>query len=265
MSDPPTYLQEKNTHPRDSFISFEEGPHIYTVHGERGTYTSVTTWNHSHFSKFDSDKIINNILKSWKWDNDPEYKYYKKTSDEIKTMWEKNRDASAGSGTKMHYDIECFYNNMEVQNDSTEFQYFLKFQEDYKQLKPYRTEWMVFHEEMKLSGSIDMVFENPDGTLQIYDWKRCKSIEHESNFGKYATTDCISHFPDTNYWHYTLQLNIYKRILEEKYGKTVTDLYLVCLHPDNQYKTYDRILVQKIDKEIDELFELRRKEIENPK
>lgn len=265
MSEPPTYLQEKNAHPRDAFISFEEGPHIYTVHGARGTYTSVTTWNHSHFGKFDSDKIIGNILKSRKWDNDPEYKYYKKTSEEIKTMWEKNRDASAGSGTKMHYDIECFYNNMEIQNDSIEFQYFLKFQEDYKQLTPYRTEWMVFHEEMKLSGSIDMVFENPDGTLQIYDWKRCKSIEHESNFGKYATTDCISHFPDTNYWHYTLQLNIYKRILEEKYGKIVTDLYLVCLHPDNQYKTYDRILVQKIDKEIDALFELRRKEIENSK
>jgi hypothetical protein len=265
MGEPPTYLQEINTHPRDEFITFEEGPHIYTVNGERGTYTSVTTWNHSHFSKFESDKIIGRILKSSRWDSDPDYKYYRQSAEDIKTMWEKNRDSSAGSGTKMHYDIECFYNNMNVKNDSIEYQYFMKFHEDYKNLKPYRTEWMVFHEELKLSGSIDMIFENPDGTLQIYDWKRCKSIEHESLYGKYATTECISHFPDTNYWHYTLQLNIYRRILEEKYGKVVTDLYLVCLHPDNQYKTYDRILVQKIDKEIDALFELRRKQIETDK
>ena len=30
-------LSKKNAHPRDEFITFEEGPHIYTVCGERGT------------------------------------------------------------------------------------------------------------------------------------------------------------------------------------------------------------------------------------
>ena len=145
MGEPPTYLQEKNAHPRDEFITFEEGPHIYTVNGERGTYTSVTTWNHSHFSKFETDKIIGRILKSSRWDSDPEYKYYKQSAEDIKAMWEKNRDSSAGSGTKMHYDIECFYNNMDVKNDSIEYQYFMKFYEDYKHLKPYRTEWNTIH------------------------------------------------------------------------------------------------------------------------
>ena len=57
-----TYLATKNAHERDKFISFDEGPHIYTVKGEKG-YTSVTTWNHQHFSQFDSTKIINNIVK----------------------------------------------------------------------------------------------------------------------------------------------------------------------------------------------------------
>ena len=58
----PTYLAELHPHPRDKDISFEEGPHIYTVLGDRGGYTSVTTWNHHHFEKFDSNKIITNIL-----------------------------------------------------------------------------------------------------------------------------------------------------------------------------------------------------------
>jgi ATP-dependent exoDNAse (exonuclease V) beta subunit len=86
-------------------------------------------------------------------------------------------------------------------------------------LKPYRTEWTVYHEDLKLAGSIDMVYENPDGTLSIYDWKRSKDITRINNFNKYALTECISHMPDANFWHYSLQLNTYKAILEKNYGK----------------------------------------------
>ena len=254
------YLSIKNAHPRDENISFEEGPHIYTVMGERGTYTSVTTWNHHHFSQFDADKTIDNMMRGKNW-NDPNYKYYGMTREEIKAQWDKKRDSSAGSGTKMHYDIECYYNGMDVKNDSIEFQYFLKFVKDFPDLKPYRTEWMVYYEEMKLSGSIDMIFENPDGTIQIYDWKRCQEIVNESHFGNYAITSCISHLPDTNFWHYSLQLNTYKKILEDKYGKKVTGLYLVCIHPDNAYKSYERIQVPILEKEMTDLFNARFKEV----
>jgi len=120
---------------------------------------------------------------------------------------------------------------------------------------------MVFYEELRLSGSIDMIFENPDGTLQIYDWKRCKDIVNESGFGKYSKTACINHLPDTNFWHYALQLNMYKVILEHKYGKQVTGLYLVCLHPDNAYKSYERIQVPVLEKEMKDLLELRLAEV----
>lgn len=252
----PTYLAIQNPHPRDEHISFEEGPHIYTVLGDRGGYTSVTTWNHSHFSHFDADGTIDKMMKSKTW-NTPSHKYYGMTREEIKEQWNKNGQVSSGSGTKMHYDIECYYNKMEFQNDSIEFQYFMQFTKDFPDLTPYRTEWMIYHEDFKLSGSIDMIYENPDGTLQIYDWKRCKEIQHETNFGKYALTTCISHLPDTNFWHYALQLNTYKMILEQKYGKKVTGLYLMCLHPDNVYKTYERIQVPFLDKEIDNLMKYR--------
>jgi len=258
---PPDYLAKENAHPRDKFIEFDEGPHIYTVHGEQG-YTSVTTWNHSHFPHFDADGVINNMLKSKKM-KDPTYKYYGMNKENIKAMWSKKGELASGCGTKMHYDIECYYNYMEVENDSIEFEWFLKFDADFPDLKPYRTEWMIYYEELKLSGSIDMIFENPDGTIQIYDWKRCQEIVHENGFGQSAITPCISHLPNTNYWHYALQLNTYKTILEHKYGKKVTGLYLVCLHPDNPYKRYERIEIPFLDKEMKDLFELRRNQVES--
>jgi hypothetical protein len=139
-------------------------------------------------------------------------------------------------------------------------------------LKPYRTEWMVFHEEAQISGSIDMVYENIDPhtssssapaptTLSIYDWKRCKEITKTNRGGEFATNPIIEHFPDTNFWHYALQLNIYKYILQTKYDKTITDLYLIVLHPDA--KNYQRIKLPNIQAEVQELFDERIAKINN--
>jgi len=254
----PQYLSTINSHPRDERITFDEGPHIYTIKDDPSQYTSVTTWNHSHFEHFDADSIIHNMMNSKNWKNN---KYYGKTKEEILKIWDDNRDQASQAGTKLHYDIECYYNNCPNENQSIEYSYFEKFTEDYKHLKPYRTEWMVWHEDIKIAGSIDMVFEKEDGTLLIYDWKRCKDIIKTPSFNKYAITECISHLPDTNYWHYCLQLNVYKRILEEKYGKKVDGLFLVCLHPNNKNQSYLRIPCADLQSEVNDLFELRKQQI----
>ena len=88
---------------------------------------------------------------------------------------------------------------------------------------------MVWDTELKFAGSIDMIYRNPDGTLDIYDWKRAKEIQKNSHFNKWSTNPLISHLPDTNFWHYSLQLNTYKAIIERNYGKKVKNLYLVLL------------------------------------
>jgi ATP-dependent exoDNAse (exonuclease V) beta subunit len=255
----PNYLSTLNAHPRDSDISFQEEGHIYTIMGEVGTYTSTTTFVHKHFSDFDPDSIIDVMFKSAKM-NDPTYKYFGMTKEDIKTMWRKNGEEASGKGTQMHYDIECFSNGQTVDNPSIEYQYFLQFRKDYPHLIPYRTEWMVYYEEYKLCGSIDMVYKNTlTNTYEIYDWKRSREIEYDSNYGKTAKTKCISHFPDSNYWHYTLQLNTYKKILEEKYDKPISAMYLLCLHPN--YDTYERVEVNPFGKEMNALFALRKKEL----
>jgi hypothetical protein len=257
----PLSLSIRNAHPRDEHISFEEGPHIYTVLGERGTYKSVTTWNHSHFEEFDGEAIVERILKGSRWANDPTYKYYKKSKETILGEWETNRVAASGAGTKMHFDIEMFYNDVPVENDSIEFKFFHDFRRDFPELVPYRTEWMVYYEELKLSGSIDMVFfDTAKQEYLIYDWKRSKEIVFDNVYGRHAKTACISHLPDTNFWHYSLQLNTYKMILQDKYGLKIGGMFLVVLHPNQN--TYARIPCSDLTPELALLKEVRLQEVQ---
>ena len=80
MQNTKNMLATKNQHPRDLQITFDEGPHIYTINFEDGKkdsgYMSVTTWNHSHFGHFDADAVITNMMKGRNWN--PSNKYFDK-------------------------------------------------------------------------------------------------------------------------------------------------------------------------------------------
>jgi len=247
------YLANLNKHERDDNVAFKADGHIYTIkhpgcpEGEKG-FTSVTTFVHTLFNKFDSDKIIDNMMKSKKW---PDSKYYGMTKDEIKKQWSDKGTKAADAGTDLHANIEEFYNGMSIENDSVEYRYFMDFHKDYPDLKAYRTEWMIYHEELRFAGSIDMIYQDQDGSLLIYDWKRVADISKNSRNNEWSKSDILV-VPDSKYWHYSLQLNVYKAILVEKYNMPVGNLFLVSLHPDN--KTYHRILVKDLQAEVRELF-----------
>lgn len=256
-------LAKINVHARDENISFEEGPHIYTVCGERGTYTSVTTFVHKQFPHFDQESIANNIINGKKM-KDPKYKYFGMTKPEILKMWADNGASASGAGTKMHFDIECHANGLIVENNSLEYKYYMNFRNEYANLKPYRTEWTVYYEECKLSGSIDMVYRDEiTGKFYIYDWKRSKEIKYDDQFCDYATNLILKGVPNLNFWHYSLQLGIYKKILEDKYDMEIEGMYLIVLHPDQL--DYERIKVAPLDEEINLLFKERKEYIENEK
>jgi len=255
-SSPLSFLEHKNPHARDIRITFDAGPHVYTIDNDPSVkYTSVTTWNHTHFEPFDADKIIKRMMSGKKWS---ESKYCGMTRDGIKAIWDKTRDDAAAAGTEMHYNIERVYNGCSLEdadNGSQEFQYFRSFHADHcGRVEPFRTEWMIFYEEHRLSGSIDMVFKNlDDGSYSIYDWKRSREIKKTAFGGAFAKTPEIEHLPDSNFWHYSLQLNTYKTILERKYDMVIRDMFLVCLHPENANKSYIKIKVPDLSDEMNAL------------
>ena len=251
-------LAFKNRNPRDLCIEFDEPTHRYTINGVYKNWISCTGFLHTFFPHFDPDATIKKMMNSPKWPTSP---YYGMTADAIKEKWSNSGKEASGAGTAMHLAIEMHHNGAEhLIEDSIkqtpEWKYFLNYWRDFGgELEPYRTEWEVFSEEHKLAGSIDMIYKKKDGTFAVYDWKRSKEIKTSNNFENgYAPVD---HLPNCNYWHYTLQLNVYKWFLETYYGLKITELCILIFHPDN--KNYQRFRLNILEDEVVDMLECRLK------
>jgi hypothetical protein len=264
-------LTQINRHPRDKHIAFDEPTHKYYVNGSCKGNISCTGFIHEFFGHFDAKKIITKMRKGENWANS---KYYGRTDEEIMAEWAANGKEASSAGTAMHFAIEQFMHGAHEEIDpavmnTPEWRYFMKFwKECGDDLEPYRSEWEVFTDaldspaserKIKLCGSIDMVYRRKsDGKFVIYDWKRSKEIKSDNPFGSGLAP--LDHLPDTNYWHYTLQLNVYKWILEQYYGLEVADLYLVILHPDQP--SYRRMRLNILTDEVEDMIECRRRAVE---
>jgi len=205
----------------------ELDPQSHTYKYQNDTYTSVTTLVHRCFQEFDADLILKRMKIL------PGSKYYGMTKEEIKQLWQANAVDAQCKGTLMHSIIERYYKKESITEEETqlpEIVYFMEFTKKF-QLIPYGIELCIFSKTIKLAGTIDFVAQNTDGTLDIYDWKRSNHIELNNPYNKYSHV--VAHIPDTNFWHYTLQLNLYKYLLETEYDKKVNKMFLVSFHPSN--------------------------------
>jgi hypothetical protein len=222
------------------------------VDGKKINY-SVTGLIESFFPEFDSDywsnkKAIERIkIEGGKLSDENISKVQK----DILMEWEENRKDAADKGTILHEKIENFYNNIEDNLDAPEFTYFNNFIQKYPKLKPYKTEWRIFDSSLSLAGSIDMVYEKDNGDLFLFDWKRSTKIingagyliESDYDYG----FDELSHIADNSYNRYSLQLNLYKYIIESNYGKKISSMNLLILHP--HFHTFFHLQIPHLKKE----------------
>ncbi|CAE7582461.1 unnamed protein product [Symbiodinium sp. CCMP2592] len=156
------------------------------------------------------------------------------TDDEILDRWERNRRTAAAQGTWMHACCECLLNGGMVCLASEEMCMFTKVIRGLQAegWMIFRTEWCVYCEAEDVAGSIDAVAVRQNEYC-ILDWKRTKALA-----SKDAAYGRMMHFPmndvpDSVLWHYRVQVNIYAWILRRYYDINVTELRIVCLHPDN--------------------------------
>ena len=240
-------LAKQNPHPYDSRIVFNEKSHTYALDGSSTNMVSCTSFKGLFFKKFNPEEAIANILKGDKYLTDPDYKYFNKSSDVIKKEWsEANK-----MGTYLHSDIENYLNGLQVTNDSKEYGYFQSFLQDNKDLAPYRTEWRIFSELLRLSGTIDAVFKDKEGNYILLDWKRSLVTYGDYDNAKFP----LEHLKDNNFIQYSIQLNLYRQIIEDYYGIRIKAMFLIELHPDNT--SYKKIEAPRMDDEIHNLFTYR--------
>lgn len=211
---------------RDARLRFDEETHTYYVDGRR--FISVTQLVGKFFPKFDAQEVASKILRSPKMD-DPSYKYFRMTGEEIVAQWENLRNESAEAGTYLHACIDAYARQSEVVDAPPEFRHFLDLVDEFE-FEPIRSEWAVFDEEYEVAGTLDMLFRY-QGEVFLFDWKRTEEMKRdnrwESGFGP------VCDLPNCNFWKYALQQNIYAYILKKRYGICVSGARLVVLHPDN--------------------------------
>lgn len=260
------------------------------------TYTSVTTWNHHHFEEFQPDLTIARMItgRNWGpnhkyWGKSPdqirqEWDQAGKDASDAGTIMHYNiecfhnaahvpypytnadlvraAELAASPDSVLPPDATPDQRRWtrQIHHEHTlaspEWTYFMDFARDHPEFIPFRTEWLVWHEDAKIAGSIDMVYRHRDtGRLHIYDWKRSKEIAAQNKFSRTTSSNpLLVDMPDSNYWHYALQLNIYKYILESKYDVLVDDLVLVRLHPNNSPASYECVPVPIMPHVADALF-----------
>lgn len=289
----PLKLAHDNAHPRDKEVIFDEDPHLYYLKG-RLVSISVTGLLHFQFSEFIEKETIHKMLRNngrtfpykpkhkkyhtlpiWcmrespmsnvkhnidVWQEGADFRSIEIAEREISKCWAAIRDEASSAGTQMHMACEYYCNGEDLKDDSIEFQYFLNFFNKVKAdgYVPYRSEQVLWVEEMDLSGSVDIQFSQIDpvtGKKKYYlkDWKRSKEINFSNQFQK--GIDLMQEYDDCNYVHYTLQLNIYKFIIEKYYDIKFESMSILVFHPNQ--KDYVEIFVEDKQHIIQEIYNRR--------
>ena len=220
-------LRRANPFPSDEQIHFDEESHTYTVNGVV-VPLSVTGLIHRHARTFDPIAAIKNMRAETRQG------YTNKglvSEEDILHAWDGNGKVQRKRGTLMHFHIEQFLNGCVIEPPcSPEFAQFLALHEEViqDQQVPVRTELSVYSKGLNVAGQIDAVLKQADDTFALWDWKRSKLLRYDS---RSQMKEPLEHLPDVNAWHYFLQLNIYRHILQEDYGLAVSAMHLGVFHP----------------------------------
>ena len=252
---------------RDKHIQFLPQEHIYLYNG-REQLTPVSSVVSCFFNRFDSY-----------YRSECQAKQRGVPQGLVLEEWDSIGERSREVGTFMHQQIENHYNGLPYQQTfsfrykgkyihleeeiSLELEYmqFTEFLKNHR-FSPFRTEWAIYDEKLKIAGTIDMIHKRED-VFDIYDWKRSYRIVDfsgnpiaENSYGKKGL-GVLNQIDDTPYWHYCIQQNLYRYILEQNYGIRIEKMYLV-VFGDN-ITEYCKLDVPRMDKTIDSMVKSLRK------
>lgn len=202
-------------HPKGYIIDFFEDTHKYIsiINNREITYTSGTQFIHPFFPPFDADGSIAKRCAEKEGIS----------VEEIKAKWTASGKEATAFGTKVHECCEDIILGNELRNiatndkEKTTFQHAIDISKKIKnRLDVLGVEKIVFSPQLRIAGTIDLFARSrKTGEYIIIDHKSNKSIDVENTWKKFAL-EPISHIPDTNFGHYSCQLNLYQYILKRE-------------------------------------------------
>lgn len=101
-------------------------------------------------------------------------------------------------------------------------------------LIPVRSEFVLGDLDLDIAGMIDqLVYSRASGCLHILDWKTNKAIETENKYGTHFR-GALSYLEQCEFIKYSLQLSIYKYLIEKHIKLRLGPSYLVWFFEGNE-------------------------------
>ena len=225
---------------KDSNFIFEEEAHTY--HYKDIKYDSVTSY-----------------IKRFKTSFDREYWSKKKAIERgvdvsvILDEWQGKADVANDLGTRVHKWIEDFWsgNPRELtEDDDQEFverigKFMDLYERKFKNLVPLTSELKIFCRKWKLAGTIDQPFlmwDEKQGKVLflIGDWKTNKEFRFDDHpKGKYKKLlHPFSHLWENHLNEYSIQVSLYRLMLEEEIGIESHGGFLCHIGPEGPAKIH---------------------------
>jgi hypothetical protein len=226
-----------------SNIKFHKEGHLYYINGKNAI--SATSLINRYKKKFDED--------FWSKKKAEERKI---TQEQILMEWKEKRESAEIKGTKVHDYIENYLSNKVYPFYGTQFESTLKHSHPVKKafdkivplvnrfcadikgkMIPIKSEVVVGDEEFLISGTIDQIFFNKKADkLELWDWKTNKEIKSET---PYKLEFPLSHISNAELHIYSLQLSLYKYLIQKNTNLEIGDCYINWFNENNKkYKIF---------------------------
>jgi len=218
--------------PKGRSISFSEENHKY-FDSKGNVYRSTTDIIHSLFPEFEKDKMAylvarRRVMKEEGISNTEDAPVNKcmKMKMIVLQEWEDNKNKAGDLGTQIHRYAECKLSGVPFDMQFTESRqekmskvldsFLLELEKHYTFVE---AEKIIFSPKILLAGTVDLIMKHKErDCFAVFDWKTSKEISKVDSYGKKGLL-FLNHLDNCNYWHFALQLNIYRWILKtEGYG-----------------------------------------------
>lgn len=178
--------------------------------------------------------------------------YYGMTEQEVVDQWREGGEEASGHGSRMHAEIEKFYNNcadwtedavwLEDDDTTPALVRFLKFHMEVvvpQGIVPYRLELNIWDDATEFAGQADFVYQRLEwradpmkrNWVGIGDWKRTKKdIFSYFSFGGKKMLGVCGSLSDCKRNHYALQMTLYAVVLQRRTNLVVKELHLGVFH-----------------------------------